>query len=108
MERQLANGQREVGAATLILSDLLEFSRPRQPVVENVDVAAIVDEVLSVAPPPSGVEIGRRLPPDLPPLRADRSQLRQVLLNLVCNAYDAMPEGGLVIVDAIEEDGRVR
>jgi len=108
IERQLATGEREVGAATLIVSDLLEFSRPRQPVLEDVDVAAMIDEVLSVAPPPSGVEVARRLPADLPPMRADRAQLRQVLLNLVSNAYDAMPEGGLVVVDGEEQDGRIR
>ena len=107
LERQLSTGEREVGAATLIVSDLLEFSRPRQPVIEDVDVTAIVDEVLTVAPPPSGIEVAHRLAPDLPPMRADRSQLRQVLLNLVCNAYDAMPEGGLMVVEADEVDGSV-
>ena len=100
IERQLATGEREVGAATLIVSDLLEFSRPRQPALEDVDVATIVEEVLSVAQPPTGVEVARRLAEDLPPIRADRPQLRQVLLNLVCNAYDAMPDGGLLVVDA--------
>jgi len=107
LERQLSTGEREVGAATLIVSDLLEFSRPRQPVVEDVDVAVIVDEVLGVAPPPAGIEVARRLPFDVPPMRADPSQLRQVLLNLVCNAYDAMPDGGLVVVEAEHSDGRV-
>ena len=108
VNRQLATGEREVGAATLIVSDLLEFSRPRQPVVEDVNVADLVEEVLSVAPPPTGVEVGRRLPLGLPPLRADRSQLRQVLLNLVSNAYDAMPDGGLLVVEADGDALRLR
>jgi signal transduction histidine kinase len=108
VDRQLSTGEREVAAATLIVSDLLEYSKPRQPVFEGVAIEFLVDEVLSVAPPPTGVEIGRRLPPGLPPVRADRQQLRQVLLNLVSNAYDAMPDGGLLVIEADQDGDTIR
>lgn len=100
LDRQLRTAEREVGAATLIVSDLLEFARPREPIFGEVELHALFDEVLSVAPPPEGIQLARRLPEDLPALRADRDQLRQVLLNLVTNAYDAMGDGGLLALEA--------
>src|SRR5690606_6144127 len=44
------------------------------------------------------ITITTDLAPDLPPLRADRSQLEQVLLNLAVNARDAMPTGGVLTI----------
>ncbi len=100
LDRQLRTAEREVGAATLIVSDLLEFARPREPIFGSVDLPTLVDEVLSVSPAPEGIQLACQWPADLPALRADRDQLRQVLLNLVNNAFDAMGDGGLLALEA--------
>ncbi|MGH8973115.1 MAG: sensor histidine kinase, partial [Acidimicrobiia bacterium] len=100
LDRQLRTAEREVGAATLIVSDLLEFARPREPIFGEVDLPALVDEVLSVSPVPNGIQFACRWGPDLPALRGDRDQLRQVLLNLINNAFDAMGDSGLLAVEA--------
>jgi signal transduction histidine kinase len=105
--RHFATAEREVSAATVIVSDLLEFTRQRQPVVVEVDLAALIAEVLTVLPPPAAVTVERDVPDGLR-LMADRDMLRQVLLNLVGNAYQALVEGGTVTVGANEEQGSVR
>lgn len=96
--RHLSTAEREVSAATVIVSDLLEFARQRDPVRTDVDAVALVDEALTVLPPPSGITVVRNLPQPPVLLAADRDMLRQVLLNLIGNAYQAMIDGGTVTV----------
>lgn len=107
-KRHLATAEREISAATVIVSDLLEFARERTPVRADVDIAALVDEVLSVLPPPTGTTARADVPRDGLTVNVDRDMLRQVLLNLVGNAYQAMPEGGELVVRVTERDGAVR
>jgi signal transduction histidine kinase len=96
--RHLATAEREVSAATVIVSDLLEFARQRNPVMTDVDTGALLDEAIAVLPPPTGITVDRQPSVSQVVAVADRDMLRQVLLNLVGNAYQAMPEGGTVTV----------
>jgi signal transduction histidine kinase len=92
LSRQLTTAEREVTAATLIVGDLLDYARAREPVTAPVDMHDLLDEVLGVAPPPAGITISREDQVPCPPALGDRDQLRQVFLNLITNAYEAMPE----------------
>jgi signal transduction histidine kinase len=105
--RQVTIAEREVASATLIVSDLLEFSRPRTPTPTDVPLDDLVEEATSVAPPPAHVTI-QRSGLDGTVVHADRDQLRQVLLNLLTNAYDALTEGGSVTITGVAHDGTQR
>jgi len=79
---------------------LLAFSRKQVMQPQQLELNAVVadTERLLRRVIPENVEIVTRLDPALPPVRADRTQIEQVLLNLVTNARDALPQGGVVVV----------
>jgi len=106
LNRQLDTADREISAATLIVSDLLEFSRPRAANPISVDVQELLAEAVSVAPPPTGIRV-EQVDGGVPPVVADRDQIRQVVLNLLTNAYEAMPEGGTVTIGSRKAEDTV-
>ncbi|MDE3223883.1 MAG: response regulator [Nitrospirota bacterium] len=86
-------------AATLT-SQLLAFSR-RQVIIPRVlDLNAVIVEQHRMLARLIGesIKLEVNLAPELPRVKADPAQIGQVLLNLVNNARDAMPEGGLVTI----------
>jgi signal transduction histidine kinase len=107
IERHLTTAEREIGAAVVIVEGLLDFARQSEPELEEFDLDDLVDEALSVAPPPAGIDVARRRPDEIGGVRADRQQLRQVLLNLLTNAYAAMDGEGVLMVDAVAAGRRV-
>jgi two-component system, NtrC family, sensor kinase len=80
-----------------IVRNLMLFARQSTPKTESLDLnEAVRDglELLGSRCARSGVEVECFLEEELPRIVADRSQLQQVLVNLVVNALQAMPEGG--------------
>lgn len=81
------------------VNDLLFFGKPSLPELSCVDINSILTITLKFASQHRGiVEIERRidLQPDLPPVYADDKQMQQVFLNIVLNAYQSMPSGGVL------------
>jgi signal transduction histidine kinase len=103
--RHLDRADREIGAAVVIVESLLEFARAREPLDEPVDLADLVAESLSVAPPPAGIEVVQVGLEAIDPVSADHQQLRQVLLNLLTNSYQAMGGEGVVTIAAERSAG---
>jgi CheY-like chemotaxis protein len=91
------------GAA--ITSRLLAFSRRGDLRAENVDAAALLNDMAEVLTHTLGgsVVCAVSANPGLPPLFADRGQLETVMVNLATNARDAMPSGGTLSLAADAE-----
>ena len=80
-----------------IVSALLEFARQNQVVAQPTNLNAVIRDVVGRELKQQQnvpIEVIDLLDPDLPAIQADTSQLYQVVVNLVENAIDAMPEGG--------------
>ncbi|HLO65493.1 MAG TPA: ATP-binding protein [Holophaga sp.] len=79
---------------------LLRYVRQGPGEQKGCDVNELVQEVAALLEITSGKAIAFRpeLGPDLPPVAMEASELHQVIMNLVVNARDAMPEGGTLSV----------
>ncbi|MBL7119588.1 MAG: MEDS domain-containing protein [Dehalococcoidia bacterium] len=97
----------EVGNVERIISDLLSYPHTRPAEKEEAAVSYLVTQVLEKQPPPEKVKVPTNIPSDLSPVFADPHQIGQVLLNLVTNAYQAMPEGGNLTISARAQQGQV-
>jgi signal transduction histidine kinase len=94
--------RKECARLNRLLTNLLDFARPRQPERREVDVAEVLDSVIELVHHSAGkgFRFGRQAGPELPLLLGDREQIAQVILNLTMNATQAMPEGGEVVLSA--------
>jgi signal transduction histidine kinase len=84
-----------------ILTDFLDFARPMKPVLTAVVIEDMLEEILVLLEADmsrAGVELLVKMRPDPGPILADRDQLHRAFLNLLVNAIQAMPEGGLLTV----------
>jgi len=84
-----------------IVSDLLAFSRRPSPQHGPANINEIVRKTVSLMDHKfrlAGVRIDAVLDDALPPVSCDASQIQQVVVNLLSNAAEAMPEGGVVTI----------
>lgn len=106
-QRHLDAIARQVDASSRIIEALLDFARDAPPDLSPVDVNSLVDQVLADGTIPDHVQVARETGPDLPLVSADRLQIGQVLTNLIENAVQAMPSGGLLTLGTFLQRGTV-
>jgi signal transduction histidine kinase len=84
-----------------IVEQILAFARTTEPQFLPVNLNGLVDELSLLVRHKlanQGIRLVRDLQPDLPLVQGDATQLEQAFLNLILNAAEAMPEGGILTI----------
>jgi len=97
----------EIERITGIVRELLHFHRPQQIDYRNINVLNVLEDVLNFISPQlvqAKIEYSRKFSPDCPNVEASAENLKQVFINILLNAIDAMPNGGKVNIIAHEHN----
>jgi signal transduction histidine kinase len=93
-----------------VIKKLMIFSRQVQPTKVDLDLNSVIEEslyLLEARCAKEGIEVARSLPDSLPRIHGDLAQIRQVMVNLIVNAIQAMSSGGRLSVSTSFQDGDV-
>jgi two-component system sensor histidine kinase HydH len=93
-----------------LLTNFLNFARPRPPRLQTIQLEPVLDNVLELASHGvrgKAVRFEKQVTSGLPPVECDPEQVEQVLLNLMINAIEASPEGGTVTLSAAKEESKI-
>src|SRR5215475_1833983 len=99
--RKIEQIEKSADRATSLTRQLLAFSRMQVLQPRSISLNAIVEEMGKLIPRLIGedIELAIHTSPDLGTIRADASQMEQIIMNLAVNARDAMPKGGKLIIE---------
>jgi signal transduction histidine kinase len=98
----------EIQRLDRVVQTLVDFTRPVELRLGEVDLRKLLDDVALLAAPEAerhGVIIVRDLPPEELPVSVDSDLVKQALLNVFINGVQAMPEGGTLTITATRSNG---
>jgi two-component system sensor histidine kinase HydH len=96
----------EVERLDRVISNLLDYAKPKEPVKEKTSLAAIIHRSIELVKDDATskkVELVAEIEEDIPSVQVDRDQVTQVLLNIALNGLDAMPKGGRLVIRCFQE-----
>jgi signal transduction histidine kinase len=97
---QCIEGTKRISAT---IKGLIDYARPGPLQLGKVNFSRMVDETFAFLrhqPLFRHIKLEKKVPLDLPAITADANQISQVLMNLLLNAAQAMPEGGMITISA--------
>jgi len=95
--------ENEIMRIDKIIRELLCFSRPRKASLHPIHVNSLIEEATSLISHQKSfqfIELELELQEGLPFIMGDEQQFQQVMINLLINAMNAMPEGGRLIINS--------
>lgn len=103
----LSSLDQEAHRSKEIVRNLLDFARIRPPTRTKVDLNALLEDSLRLVGHQVGlqtIQIVREFRENLPQVSADPDQIKQVLVNILLNAVQAMPQGGTLTLRSDRSD----
>ncbi|RMH36824.1 MAG: PAS domain S-box protein [Nitrospirae bacterium] len=92
---------RETQRLDRIVSQIVEYARPRELTCTPISLSELIEETIAILKDlivQKVLHMELTVDPHSPPIQADRDQLKQVLLNAIHNAIDAVPDGGRIAI----------
>lgn len=102
--------KQQVDRQNKVIKELLAYGRPSKPVKENVQVNDLLNSVLTFIGAQlrqNNIKLKTDFAAELPPVFADAERIKQVFVNLILNAIQAMPEGGELCITTSCEQQKV-
>ena len=105
VDKHVAIIESEIKQANGIINEILNYSRSRELKCEVMAINHFLEELVSVYPFPSHIEVVKQFDPRGPIVNIDQDEMRQAVRNLIGNGIEVMPNGGIVrlrteVVDA--------
>jgi signal transduction histidine kinase len=94
--------------ANQIIMDLLDFAKTKPTEARLVDVKALIEETVDQIPRPEAIKIKTSIDADLPTILLDPGKMKQAFQNILINAEQAMPDGGLLTITATKKEGMIK
>jgi PAS domain S-box-containing protein len=100
----------EIHRLDRVVQILVDFTRPRDLHLEEIDLRRLLEDVIMLATPDAeqhGVTVERKLGPDPLGVKVDPDLMKQAILNVVLNGMQAMPHGGTLTISARRDEDSV-
>jgi signal transduction histidine kinase/PAS domain-containing protein len=91
-----------------IVADLQDFARPLNPREEQVEVETTIRDALTMVTIPDKVKVSLAVSNNLPPITADSTMIKRILVNLMQNGVQAMPNGGTLTISVQSKERCIR
>lgn len=98
----------EIRRLDRVVQTLVDFTRPRDLHLEEMDLRRLLEDVEQLAAPDAeqhGVTVDLHMPEQSLPVKVDIDLMKQAILNVVINGVQAMPQGGVLTISARRQNG---